>query len=128
MSIKEFFEAYLGYWVETNKEAIGEKWHKQLSEKGKDAEDECDTALKLMGTAMWVFNMIANCGVLAGIGPNKVNLVSIAPGLDENSSKRLLHLIAACMSLQYLPKEIATQLIPIISGKKFSLKLFTQQR
>jgi hypothetical protein len=124
---KQLFSSFYD-WVETNKEAIGEKWHKQLSEKGKDAEDECDTALKVMGTAMWVFNMIANCGVLAGIGPNKVNLVFIAPGLDENSSKRLLHLIAACMSLQYLPKEMATQSIPIISGKKFSLKLFTQQR
>jgi len=114
-------------WVETNKEAIGEKWFKQLSERGKEAEDECDTAIKIMGTSLWMFNMISGCGVLAGIGPNAVSIHEISPKLDEKSTKRLLHLIAACMSLQYLPKEIATKPIPIISGKRFSLKLFAQQ-
>jgi len=114
-------------WLENNKEAIGEKWHRQLSEKGKEAEDECDTAIKIMGTSLWMFNMISGCGVLAGIGPNAVSIHEIAPKLDEKSTKRLLHLIAACMSLQYLPKEIATKPIPIISGKRFSLKLFAQQ-
>jgi len=44
-------------WVETNKEALGEKWHEQFIKKGKDAEDECDTAIKVMATAMWMFNM-----------------------------------------------------------------------
>lgn len=123
---KQLFSSFYD-WVETNKEAIGEKWHKQLSEKGKEAEDECDTAIKIMGTSLWMFNSIVNCGVLAGVGPTNVSVHEIAPGLDEKSTKRLLHLIAACMNLQYLPKEIATKPMPIISGKKFSLKLFTQQ-
>ena len=124
---KQLFSSFYE-WLENNKEAIGEKWFKQLSERGKEAEDECDTAIKIMGTSMWMFNMMANCGVLAGIGPNSVSIHEISPKLDEKSTKRLLHLIVACMSLQYLPKEVATQPIPIISGRRFSLKLFTQQR
>jgi len=123
---KQLFSSFYE-WLETNKEAIGEKWYKQLSEKGKEAEDECDTAIKIMATAMWAFNMAAGCGVLAGIGPDKVNIQEIREGLDEQSTKRLLLMIQACMNLQYLPKEIATQPIPIISGTKFSLKLFAQQ-
>ena len=115
-------------WLENNKEAIGEKWFKQLSERGKEAEDECDTAIKIMGTSMWMFNMIAGCGVHAGIGPNSVNIHEIDKHLDEQSTKRLLLIISACMNLQYLPKEIATKQIPIISGRHFSLKLFAQQR
>jgi len=123
---KQLFSAFYD-WVEANKEVIGEKWYKQLSEKGKEAEDECDTAIKVMGDALWIFNMAANCGVLAGLGPDKVNIHEIRDGLDEQSTKRLLLMIQACMNLQYLPKEIATQPIPIISGRHFSLKLYTQQ-
>jgi hypothetical protein len=124
---KQLFSSFYE-WLENNKEAIGEKWFRQLSDKGKEAEDECDTAIKVMATSMWMFNSIANFGVLAGIGPNTVSLHEIALGLDDKSTKRLLHLIAASMSLQYLSKEIATKPIPIISGKHFSLKLFTRQR
>jgi hypothetical protein len=48
--------------------------------------------------------------------------------LDEKSTKRLLLLIQACLSLQYLPRELAEKEFPIISGKHFSLKLFVQER
>ena len=123
---KQLFVAFWD-WVETNKEAIGEKWYASLKKRGKDAEN-CDTAIKILATSMWMFNMIAGCGVLAGIGPNNVNLQHLDERLDEKTSKRLLYLIASCMCLQYLPREIATQPIPIISSKKFSLKLWTEQR
>lgn len=115
-------------WVKTNKEAIGEKWYDFFQKKGKDAEAECNTALKIMATSMWMFNMVSNCGIMAGIGPNNVSLHQIDDQLDEKTSKRLLYIIASCMCLQYLPKEIATMSIPIISSKKFSLKLWTEQR
>ena len=124
---KQLFEAFWD-WVETNKEAIGEKWYDSLKKRGKDAEADCDTAIKILGTSMWMFNMIASCGISAGIGPNNVNLQHIDERLDEKTSKRLLYLIASCMCLQYLPREVITQPIPIISSKKFSLKLWTEQR
>jgi hypothetical protein len=117
-------------WLEVNKEAIGEKWYGQLVERAKDAEDECNSAIKIMGTALWMFNMISNCGVMAGVGPDSISDQTDykETELDEKSTKRMLLLIQACLNLQYLPVEAAKQEIPIISGTKFSLKLFTQQR
>lgn len=113
-------------WLERNKEAIGDKWYDQLEKQMKEAD--CDTAIKIMGTALWMLNMIAGFGVLAGIGPDKVSIHEIDKRLDEQSTKRLLLIIQSCMNLQYLPKEIATQPIPVISARKFSLKLYTEQQ
>jgi len=113
-------------WLEKNKEAIEEKWYERLLKQ--IAEADCDTAIKIMGTAMWMFNMIADLGVLAGTGPDGVSIHELREGLDEQSTRRLLLLISSCMNLQYLPKEIATKPIPIISAKQFSLKLWTEQQ
>jgi hypothetical protein len=121
---KQLFEAFFD-WLEKNKNAIG-KWYDYLCKKAVDAEGDCDNAIKIMANSLWMFNMIANCGVLAGIGPNQVQLHDIAPVLDKSSTIRILNLIAACMSLQGLPKEVATKPIPIVSSKKFSLQLWAQ--
>jgi len=113
-------------WLEKNKEVIG-KWYDQLLKRMEEASN-CDTAIKIMGTAMWMFNMIADLGVLAGIGPDGVSIHELREGLDEQSTRRLLLLISSCMNLQYLPKEIATKPISIISAKQFSLKLWAEQQ
>jgi len=113
-------------WLEKNKEAIGEKQYNWFLKKRKDAGD-CDTAIKIMATSMWMFNMIADCGVLAGIGPDKVSIHEIREGLDKQSTVKLLHLIKACMSLQFLPRAVANEQIPIISPKRFSLKEYIRQ-
>jgi len=115
-------------WLDTNKQAIGDKWYDDLYKKGKNALADCNTIMKIMGDAMWMFNMIANLGVLAGAGPNHFDLQSLAPGLDETSSKRILALISASLGLQGLPSEIRNKEVPIISSKKFSLELFTKTR
>jgi hypothetical protein len=122
---RQLFEAFLD-WLDTNKQAIGDKWYEDLYKKGKDALADCNTIMKIMGNAMWMFNMIANLGVLAGVGPSKVDLQVLAPSLDEKSSKRLLALISSSLCLQGLPSEIAHKEIPIISSKKFSLELFAK--
>jgi len=123
------FEAFWE-WVETNKQAISERMYEHLSSEGKKAEDDCNTALKIVASALWMLNMIAGCGIMAGVGVNGVNDQTDykETGLDEKSTKRLLHLIATCLSLQYLPKEIAEKEIPIISGCHFSLKEYIRQR
>ena len=72
-------------------------------------------------------NMIANCGVVAGLGPDGPKQIDIAENIDERSSRRLLHLMATCLTLQYLPDEVMEKEIPIISGKLFSLKLWTKR-
>jgi len=113
-------------WLEKNKEAIGEKWYDWFLKKRGEAGD-CDTAIKIMATSMWMFNMIADCGVLAGIGPNNVSIHEIREGVDEQSTKRLLLVISSCMNLQYLPPDVINQKIPIISAKRFSLKEYIRQ-
>lgn len=124
---KQLFSAFWD-WVEKNKSQIGEKNYNWFLNKGKKAEDDCNTALKVMATALWIFSMISNFGVMAGIGPNSVHIENINANLDQESTKRLLHMCASCLSLQFLPREYAMKEIPIISGKHFSLKLWTETR
>lgn len=121
---KSLFTAFYN-WLDVNKEAIGEKWYTRLFNEARKSDS--DTAIKIMGTALWMFNMIAGFGVLAGIGPNKVNLQHLDERLDRKSTMRLLHMIASSMSLQYLPREIATKEIPVITAKRFSLKLWVSE-
>jgi len=121
---KSLFLAFYG-WLEANKAVIGEKWYIRLFNEAKKSDS--NTAIKIMGTALWMFNMVANFGVLAGIGPNSVNLQHLDERLDKQSTMRLLHIIASSMSLQYLPREIATKEIPVITAKRFSLKLWIDQ-
>lgn len=124
---KQLFSA-LWSWVEKNKSVTGKKWHTWFLKEGKKAEDCCNTALKIMADALWIFSMIS-AWVWVGIGPNRVGEIQhLAEGIDEASTKRLLHMIASCLSLQYLPKELMKKEIPIISGKHFSLKLFVKSR
>lgn len=113
----------LDNWLEKNREAIGDKWYSKLRTEGRD----CSTPIEIMATALWIFNIISGLGVLAGVGPNSLSIHEIDKRLDEQSTRRLLLMIQACMNLQYLPRDIATKPIPIISAKKFSLKLWTEQ-
>lgn len=112
-------------WLDLHEEKIG-RWYADLWNEGKKAEEDCDTAVKIMGTSMWMLNMVANLGVWAGVGPGNVNLQHLAEGLDRRATLRLLNMMASCMCLQYLPKEEATKPFAIISGKKFSLKLWVR--
>ena len=122
---KQLFEAFFD-WLEINKDTLKERYA-WLYNKGRGAEADCDTAIKIMADSMWILNMIADCGVLAGLGTNSVSLQGLAKGLDQKSTLRLLHLMSACMNLQYLPKEEIKRQIPIISSKKFSLKLYSSE-
>jgi hypothetical protein len=123
------FEAFWE-WVDANEKRIDERMLNHLTKEGKKAEDDCNTALKIVASALWMLNMISNCGVMAGVGVNGINDQTDCKesGLDEKSTKRLLMLIQSCLSLQFLPPELAKQEIPIISSKHFSLKLFVQEK
>jgi len=117
-------------WLETNRQVIGDKWYERFVEMAKKAEDDCNSAIKIIATALWLFNMMSNCGVMAGLGPDHISDQTDyeRTGLDKKSTKRMLLLVQACLNLQYLPKEALKQEIPIISGKHFSLKLFAQEK
>jgi len=118
---KTLFSAF-HEWIKQNEKTIGDKWFNNLMGQEKKAWEESNNAIHLIGTALWMFNMISNFGVLAGLGPSNVQIHDIRDGIDEKTTKRLLLLISSTLSLQYLPKEIATMQIP--EGKapwRFSL-------
>jgi hypothetical protein len=90
-------------WAEINKNAIGDKWFKRITKEVKaHLKRETPTIPEVMGFALWCFNVVSTLGVLAGIAPNEVAIHSISKNLDERSTKRLLYLCAACLTLQYL--------------------------
>lgn len=125
---ERLFKAFYD-WLEKNKTAIGEKLYVYAFNEAKKAEDLADNAIGVFAAAMWMFNTIAHCGVMAGVGPDGYSLQYMENSkIDETSTKRLLTMIVACLNLQYLPREEAVKEIPIISGKRFSLKLFAEQR
>ena len=127
MFIERLFKAFFD-WLNVNAKAIGDKRYQDLWRKGKDAEADCNTLFKMMGDAMWMFNMVTDCGVLAGVRRNSFDLQHLENGIDEQSSKRLLALVSSSLGLQGLPKEILEQEIPIITSKHFSLKLWNERR
>jgi len=58
------FEAFWD-WIDANEKRIDERMLNHLTKEGKKAEDECNTALRVMASAMWMLNMIGSCGVMA---------------------------------------------------------------
>jgi hypothetical protein len=90
-------------WAEANRGAIGDRWFRQIVRESKKYRGRDDPPIPtVIGFALWCFNTVSQFGVLAGIGPSKVNLQGIPPQLDERSTRRLLLLCASCLSLQYL--------------------------
>jgi hypothetical protein len=109
-------------WIKQNEKAIGDRWFNHLTVQEKKAWEDSNNAIHLIGTALWMFNMVSGFGVLAGLGPNNVQIHEIRDEIDEKTTKRLLLLISSTLSLQYLPKEISAMRIP--EGKapwRFSL-------
>jgi len=98
-------------WLKKHETVIA-GWYDKLLKEEKKAWDSSTDAVKLMGTAMWMFNMISQFGILAGLGPNRVQIQQIPKGIDESTTKRVLLLCSSCLCLQGLPKEIAYQPIP----------------
>ena len=126
---EQLFSAFYE-WLEKNRDYLGKR-HDQLYEQSKkSAENLADNEIGIFSMAMWMFNSVANCGVMCGIGPDGPVLYdySIPEGLDEKTTKRLLLMISSCMNLQHLPPEIAKRKIPIISSEKFSLKLYLDKK
>lgn len=116
-------------WIEKNKDAIGEKWYTFLFNEAKRAEDLADNAIGVVGACLWMFNMVASCGVMAGLGPDKYDLQYFEnPKIDEESTRKLLQTMVMCLNLQFLPPEEAKKPIPIISRSKFSLELYVEAR
>jgi len=93
---ERLFEAFYD-WLEKNKHVISENNYtfifNEFNEAKKKGEDVASTPIGILGTAMWMLNMMGSCGVMAGVGVNGVSDQTDykETGLDEKSTKRLLH-------------------------------------
>jgi len=100
--IKTLMDAF-ATWIKEHKEAIGEKWYKKLQRMIKREQKRKEYSIaNVMGTALWIFNILSNFGVMGGLAPNKVTVHEIPKQLDVRSTMRVLHLCSSCLSLQYL--------------------------
>jgi hypothetical protein len=69
-------------WLEKHEDVIG-GWYEKLLKEEKKAWEMSKDAISLIASALWMFNMIAQFGVLAGVRPANVNLQQIPEGIDE---------------------------------------------
>ena len=96
----------LDSWIETNKQNVDEKWLKFIIREHRKFRKKPKTVAGVMGFALWTFNALAQLGVMAGLGPSQVSLHYMPERLDRKSTLRLLHLCAATLSLQFLPRKV----------------------
>jgi len=91
-------------WVDHHKDVIGDKWYKRLNREIKKISKDTEITIpKVMGHSLWIFNIISNFGVLAGLGPSEVNYQGcLNPKINEKLTRILLELCASSLSLQYL--------------------------
>jgi len=92
-------------WVSTNKQTISERWVKHILRENRKFKKKPKTLVNVIAFALWAFNTTAQLGVMAGLGPSHVSLHYLPEHLDEKSTMKLLHLCAAALSLQFLPRE-----------------------
>ena len=109
MELPKFFADCLSdaldSWIEANKQNINEKWLKFIiRQHRKIKKKKPKTVADVMAFALWTYNALAQLGVMAGLGPSQVNLHHMPEHLDRKSTLRLLHLCAATLSLQFLPR------------------------
>lgn len=110
-------------WIKHHRTVIGENWYGKLLKQEKIAWRDCTDTIKLIGTSMWMFNIVAQFGVLAGLGPNNVNIQHLAEDIDEKKTKLLLLWCSSCLGFQRLPQEIIRQEIPEKEGPPWRFRL-----
>jgi hypothetical protein len=91
---RELSEKFLA-WLDRNRERIGEKWYKKLLKNFRKAKMNDET--HILATALWMFNMVANLGVIAGIGISFGYKIEKIYNLDRETSEDLLKVIAKCL-------------------------------
>ncbi|MEM4061119.1 MAG: hypothetical protein QXK11_11510 [Pyrobaculum sp.] len=84
-------------WLEKNRSAIGDKWYEKISKHLRRADSEITDKARLMGYALWLYNIVSNFAVESGISRRGVAIHSVPPIIDEKTTRRLL--VAIQMSI-----------------------------
>ena len=83
---------------------IIQKWIRFIRREMNKAKKKEVNVPTLIAYAMWFYNLLAQMGVMAGLGPNKVNIVNIPEWMDEKLVKRCLMICSSVLTLQFLPR------------------------
>jgi len=91
---RELSEKFLA-WLERNKEKIGEKWYEKLLKNFRKAK--MNDEAHILATVLWMFNMVCNLGVVAGIGISFGYKIEKIYNLDEKTTKDVLEALSKCL-------------------------------
>ena len=87
-------------------ECVGDKiiqrWIRGVRKEARKAKKEKMNIKALIGYALWFYNILAQVGVMAGIGPNRVNIQGIPEWMDARLVKKWLVICSSVFALQYL--------------------------
>ncbi|MEM4958838.1 MAG: hypothetical protein QXX12_03070 [Nanopusillaceae archaeon] len=84
-------------WLEANKNAIGDKWYEKISKHLRRADTEITDKIRLMGYALWLFNIVTNFSVVAYISRRRYTVWHINENLDQRTTKQLIAAIHMCL-------------------------------
>lgn len=81
-----------------------QKWMKFIRREAKKARKKEVSVPTLIAYAMWFYSCLAQMGVMAGLGPSKVNIVDIPKWMDEKLVKKCLMICSSVLTLQFLSR------------------------
>ncbi|MEM4846460.1 MAG: hypothetical protein QW794_01715 [Thermosphaera sp.] len=84
-------------WLEANKSTIGEKWYEKISSHLRRADTEITDKIRLMGYALWLYNIVVNFSVLAYLSRRRYVIWRINENLDAKTTKQLIAVIHMCL-------------------------------
>ena len=87
-------------WLETNKNNFHPKLYNKLRKQLRKVK--IDNIASVIGTAMWMFQILGNVGVGAGVGPDGYVIQYINNNIDRKTTERLLVVISTALKLQYI--------------------------
>lgn len=101
----EAFEA----WIERHRGMMSDRWYRRLRSELNRFRRQNATIPIVAGFAMWVFNVIGNMGVEAGVGPDGFTVFDTTwqRGFDRQTTNRLLVAIMTALKLMYIPPDVA---------------------
>jgi len=96
-------------WLSNNKELIGEKIEKRIRRELRKFSKDRPTIPSICGFALWIFQMMGNLGVVAGVGVDGYTVFEATweRGFDRRSTERLLLAISNTLKLMQIPYEFA---------------------
>jgi hypothetical protein len=87
-------------WLEANKNNLHPRLYNKLRKQLRKVE--VDSIVSVIGTAMWMFQILGNVGVGAGIGPYDYVIQYMNENIDRKTTERLLLMISTALKLQYI--------------------------